>query len=53
MSGRIPKPVMRGMASAYSTRAVPTSIIAGILAACAWKWGYAEPSKRAYAEFYS
>ena len=52
-AGRLPKPKLRGLASAYVTKTIPVSIVAGLLAAAAWKWGYAEPSKRRYAEFYS
>ena len=52
-AGRLPKPKLRGLASAYVTKTIPVSIVGGLIAAAAWKWGYAEPSKRRYAEFYS
>lgn len=53
VAGRLAKPQLRGHASSYLMKAVPASIGFGILSAGVWKWGYAEPSKRAYAEFYS
>ena len=45
-------PQLRGFAQRSLNRAILRSIALGIVAGCIWKFGYADPKRRQYEEFY-
>ncbi|RMX53710.1 hypothetical protein pdam_00000357, partial [Pocillopora damicornis] len=45
-------PQLRGFVQKNLQRAILRSIGLGIIAGCIWKFGYADPKRRKYEEFY-
>ena len=45
-------PQLRGFVQKGLQRAIMRSIAVGIVAGCIWKFGYADPKRRKYEDFY-
>ena len=45
-------PQLRGFVQKGLQRAIIRSIVVGIAAGCVWKFGYADPKRRKYEDFY-
>ena len=45
-------PQLRGMVQRNLRNSIIRAMILGIIGGCAWKFGYADPKRRRYEEFY-